>query len=88
MQITLLSWLVLELTDSPWLVALVGFFGMAPLLFLGPFGGVLADRLNRQRAVSPTLAIGLNASMGMVLIALVWLLMPALRQPILPRERG
>ncbi len=49
MQMTLLGWLVLELTNSPLRVALVGFFGMLPLLMLGMIGGVLADRVNRHR---------------------------------------
>ncbi len=49
MQMTLLAWLILELSDSPWLVALVGFFSSMPMLLLGLFGGVLADRLNRRR---------------------------------------
>jgi MFS family permease len=49
MQMTLLAWLILELSDSPWLVALIGFFSSMPMLLLGLFGGVLADRLNRQR---------------------------------------
>jgi MFS family permease len=37
-------------------------------------------------AVSPTFAIGLNASLGLVLIALVGLLAPSLRQRIVPHE--
>ena len=49
MQMTLLGWFVLELTSSPLRVALVGFFGMLPLLMLGMIGGVLADRVNRHR---------------------------------------
>ena len=49
MQMTLLAWLILELSDSAWLVALVGFFSSMPMLLLGLFGGVLADRLNRLR---------------------------------------
>ena len=49
MQMTLLAWLILELSDSPWLVALIGFFSSMPMLLLGLFGGVLADRLNRLR---------------------------------------
>ncbi len=49
MQMTLLAWLTLELTNSPWLVALVGFFSTMPMLVLGLFGGVLADRCNRLR---------------------------------------
>jgi MFS family permease len=54
MQMTLLIWLVLELTDSPWLVALVGFFSSAPMFLLGLVGGVLADRSNRQRLLTLT----------------------------------
>lgn len=49
MQLTLLGWFVLELTDSPWLVALVGFFSSAPMLALGLVGGILADVMHRQR---------------------------------------
>ena len=51
MQLTLLAWLILELTNSPWLVALVGFFSSVPMLVFGLFGGVLADRLHRQRLI-------------------------------------
>ncbi len=49
MQLTLATWLILELTDSPWLVALVGFFSSMPMLVFGLLGGVLADRVRRQR---------------------------------------
>ena len=48
MQMTLLAWLILDLTDSPWLVALVGFFSSAPMFLLGLVGGILADRVHRQ----------------------------------------
>lgn len=49
MQMTFLSWLVLEITNSPFLVALVGFFGMIPLLLLGIIGGMLADRVEKRK---------------------------------------
>ena len=54
MQMTLLAWLILDLTDSPWLVALVGFFSSAPMFLLGLVGGILADRGHRQRLLSIT----------------------------------
>jgi len=63
MQMTLLAWLILELSDSPWLVALVGFFSSVPMLFLGLFGGVLADRLNRQRLLIVLQAANTAASL-------------------------
>ena len=45
MQMTLLAWLILDLTDSPWLVALVGFFSSAPMFLLGLVGGILMNAL-------------------------------------------
>lgn len=68
MQLTLLGWLVLELTDSPFLVALVGFFGMLPLLILGMVGGVLADRVNKHRILIMTQVISCVAAFAMVLL--------------------
>jgi MFS family permease len=58
MQMTLLAWLILDLTNSPWLVALVGFFSSAPMFLLGLVGGMLADRVHRQRLL--TLSQGIN----------------------------
>ncbi len=54
MQLTLGAWLLLELTDSPFLVALVGFFSSVPMFLLGLVGGALADRMPRQRLLSMT----------------------------------
>ena len=68
MQMTLLLQLVLNLTDSPWLVALVGFFGMAPMLVLGVFGGVLADRLDRHKLLVATQALKFAAVLAMALL--------------------
>ena len=70
MQMTLLSWFVLELTDSPFFVALVGFFGMAPLLLFGAFGGVLADRLNKRKLLLTSQTINFLASVGMIALLL------------------
>ena len=68
MQLTLLGWMVLELTDSPFLVALVGFFGMLPLLILGMVGGVLADRMNKHRVLVMTQVVSCAAAFAMVLL--------------------
>jgi MFS family permease len=54
MQMPLLAWMVLELTDSPWLVSLVGFFTMAPTLLLGLVGGMLVDMADRRRLLIVT----------------------------------
>ena len=45
------GWLVLEMTDSAWHVALVGFFRMAPLLVGGFFSGMVADRFGRRAVI-------------------------------------
>ncbi|MCH7653579.1 MAG: MFS transporter [Chloroflexi bacterium] len=68
MQMTLLSWFVLELTDSAWSVALIGFFGMAPMLVLGIFGGVLADRVNKRRLLITTQSINLLVAAVMAVL--------------------
>lgn len=43
------GWLVYRLSASPFLLGLVAFAGQIPAVVLGPFGGVLADRLSRYR---------------------------------------
>ena len=42
---TTLSWFVFDQTESAFMVSLIGFFGLAPLMFFGLFGGVIADIL-------------------------------------------
>ena len=69
MQMTLLIWLVLDLTGSPFRVALVGFFGMAPLLLFGAVGGVLVDRVDRRRLLI-TMQM-LNLTSGVVMASLL-----------------
>ena len=71
MQMTMLAWLVLELTDSPLRVALVGFFGMSPMLFLGMIGGVLADRVDRRRLILASQSVSLIASVMMAVVLLL-----------------
>ena len=51
MEMITLQWLVLQLTDSPAQVALVGVGRMAPMFFLGLVAGSIADRFPKQRVV-------------------------------------
>ncbi|MEO7663579.1 MAG: MFS transporter, partial [Candidatus Limnocylindrales bacterium] len=46
------GWLVLQLTNSPALLGLVGAIAGAPTLFLAVVAGVLADRLDRRRLLA------------------------------------
>ncbi len=48
MQQVAQQWLLYTLTNSPLYLGLVGFARASPMLFISPFGGVLADRLNRR----------------------------------------
>ena len=59
MQTMAMSWLVYRLTNSAWLLGLVGFFSQIPTFFLTPIAGVLADRWNRRRIliITQTLAM-------------------------------
>jgi len=48
METVVVAWLVLELTNSPFLVGLVGACRTAGML-LGPFSGTIADHFDRRR---------------------------------------
>lgn len=62
MQSLALGWLVFQLTGSTFLLGVVSFAGSIPILFLSPFGGVLADRIERRRLMVYT-------QIGMMLLA-------------------
>ncbi len=46
-----LGWLIYRLTGSAFWLGIVGFAGQIPALFLTPFAGVFADRLNRRKVL-------------------------------------
>ncbi len=60
MQSTAQAWLVLVLTHSPTNLGFVVALQTLPVLLLGPYGGVIADRLDKRR-----LMIGLQSMMGL-----------------------
>jgi MFS family permease len=49
LQMVAQSWLVYRLTASPLLLGAAGFVGQAPVFFLAPLGGAVADRVDRRR---------------------------------------
>lgn len=69
MDMVVLGWVVLEITDSAWHVALVGVLRSAPILVFGLLGGAVADRFERRR-----LLIGVQAMGGVVSLAVAGLL--------------
>jgi MFS family permease len=62
------SWLVWELTRSPVLLGVVGFFDTVPRLFFGAVGGAIADRVDRRRLLM------LTQSLGMAQAVIYWFL--------------
>jgi len=51
MQTIAQGWLVLQLTNSPFWVGVVGTMGSLPILVFTLYGGVLADRVNRRHGI-------------------------------------
>jgi MFS family permease len=70
MQRVALGWLVYRLTNSPFLLGLVGFAGQIPAFLLAPLAGVLADRWNRQRILILTQAISMIQALTLSLLVL------------------
>ncbi len=54
MQTVAQAWLVYRLTGSALLLGSVGFASQIPVFLIAPFGGITADRVNRQRLVIAT----------------------------------
>src|SRR6185503_17567611 len=67
MDLVLLGWLAFQLTDSPFMVAVAAFARSAPMMLLGPFTGLVADRMHRGRVLVFTQTLGLAT--GLVLAA-------------------
>lgn len=51
MEMLVTGWLALELTDSAWWVAVIGFCRSIPLLFIGPIGSIVTDRYQRRHLI-------------------------------------
>jgi MFS family permease len=65
MQMTAQAWLVLTLTHSGTWLGLVVALQTLPVLLLGPYGGVIADRVDKRK-----LMIALQGAMGLQALAL------------------
>jgi predicted MFS family arabinose efflux permease len=95
MQTVTQSWLVLQLTDSPFLLGLTATLQFGPILVLSIFAGVLADRLTKRniliftQAAQGTLALTLGLMIWqdrvqywhVAAMAVLWGVMSALDQP-------
>jgi len=65
MQMTAQSWLVLTLTRSATDLGLVVAIQTLPVLLIGPYGGVIADRVDKRR-----LTVALQSAMGLQALVL------------------
>ena len=70
--LTTLGWVVVEESGSPLLVSLVFVTFLAPQMFAGPIGGVLADRYGRARLIR--LGISARVILSIVMAASLFLL--------------
>ncbi len=59
MQQVAMIWLVYRLTDSPFLLGLVGFCLQVPSVAISPVAGVLVDRWNRHRTLLVTQSLAM-----------------------------
>ena len=64
------SWLIYRLTDSAFLLGLIGFSGQISMLILGPFAGVWVDRWNRHRVLVVTQTLSMVQSFVLAALAL------------------
>ena len=95
MQTVTQSWLVLQLTNSPFLLGLTSTLQFGPVLLLSMFTGVLADRVTRRTLLLVTqstqacltITLGLLAWSGHAkfwhvgVVAVMWGIMSAIDQP-------
>jgi MFS family permease len=70
MQKVAQAWLVLELTDSAWYLALDTFVGEVPLLLFTLIGGVVADRMDRRKLLLISQVIQMSSAFTLAFI--VW----------------
>ncbi len=70
MEITVIPWLALELTNSAAQVAFVGVFRMAPMFLLGVVAGSLADRFPTKRIMLAAHALG--TAVSVLILVVIW----------------
>ncbi|MEZ4708106.1 MAG: MFS transporter [Caldilineaceae bacterium] len=71
MESILVGWLVLELTDSAWQVALMAFYRSIPFLLVGFFSGSIIDRFGRRACIQ--FAQTANFLISVLITLLLWL---------------
>jgi len=65
-----LGWLIYRLTNSPFLLGVIGFAGQIPSLFLTPIAGVYADRVNRRMVLIGSQALSMVMAFTLAILYL------------------
>ena len=68
-ELTAVSWIIYEMTDSPFLLGLVGLFRATPTIMLALFGGAIADRVPRRLLLMCTESTMLTVSLTLGILA-------------------
>jgi MFS family permease len=74
MQQVAMIWLVFSLSNSPFLLGLVGFVGQAPFFVAAPLAGVFIDRWNCHRAIIATQALAMAQAVAMTALVVAGLI--------------
>jgi MFS family permease len=67
-DLVVLSWVALALTDSPFMVGVAAFARSIPMVTLGPFAGIIADRLRPARILVAVQTINVVATLALTLL--------------------
>lgn len=70
MQTVAQGWVVLQMTNSAWLLGVDGFLSTGPMLIFSLFGGVVADRIERRKIMLASQY--LQMTFALILAALIW----------------
>ena len=68
MDLVTLGWLSFQLTGSPFMVGLAAFARSAPMMVIGPFAGIVADRVPRGRVLIVSQATGIVTALVLAAI--------------------
>lgn len=69
MQIVAQSWLVLQISNSPFYLGLDSFLGQIPIFLLSLVGGVVADRMDRRKLLVGSQVVQMSCAFG---LAALW----------------
>ncbi len=70
MQSVAQGWLVYSLTHSPFLLGLTSFCAQVTVFFVAPFGGLIADRVDRQRMLIWTQSLSMLQAVLLAVLTL------------------